>query len=116
MGNYRLGVLASDGIGHEIVSATVDVFRLAVQKLEMNIDWIKLPIGHNWIKLHNHPIPEETKDSLLSCNGWIIGPRESTSYPQEYQSIRNPVVSFLIPSIIMLIYGQLKRYLVLRVW
>jgi 3-isopropylmalate dehydrogenase len=90
MENYRLGVLAGDGIGHEIVSATVDVFRLAVQKLEMNIDWIDLPIGHDGIKLHNHPIPEETKDALLSCNGWIIGPHESTSYPKEYQSIRNP--------------------------
>jgi 3-isopropylmalate dehydrogenase len=90
MENYRLGVLAGDGIGHEIVSATVNVFKIAAKKLEVNIDWLDLPIGFDGIELLNHPIPEETKNALSLCHGWIMGPHDSASYPPEYQASRNP--------------------------
>ncbi|WP_245629940.1 isocitrate/isopropylmalate family dehydrogenase, partial [Domibacillus robiginosus] len=52
---YRLGVLAGDGIGPEIVSATVEVFKTAARKTGVNIDWIDLPMGWEGIEKYNEP-------------------------------------------------------------
>ncbi len=47
---YKLGVLQGDGIGPEIVSATVKVFKAAAQELDVKFDWTELPMGWEGMK------------------------------------------------------------------
>lgn len=90
MKNYKLGVLSGDGIGPEIVSATVHVFKAAAEKLDVNFDWVDLPMGWEGIEKYNDPTPQITKDALLECDGWIMGPHDSAAYPAEHKDRRNP--------------------------
>jgi 3-isopropylmalate dehydrogenase len=90
MTTYRLGVLAGDGIGPEIVSATVEVFKMATDKVGVDIDWIDLPMGWEGIKQHNDPLPEFTTNALKDTQGWILGPHDSAAYPLEHKVKLNP--------------------------
>ncbi len=87
---YRLGVLAGDGIGPEIVSATVEVFKTAAHKVGVDIEWIDLPMGWEGIKQHNDPLPEFTTNALKDTHGWILGPHDSAAYPPEHKVKLNP--------------------------
>ena len=51
--NYRLGVLAGDGIGPESVPAAVDVLDAAVAAADgAPIEWVPLPVGAEAIETH----------------------------------------------------------------
>ncbi|MED4906706.1 isocitrate/isopropylmalate dehydrogenase family protein [Brevibacillus centrosporus] len=91
MATYQLGVLYGDGIGPEIVQSTVEVLRAAAEQVEgTSFDFIELPMGWTGIQEHGEPIPAITKDSLVTCHGWIMGPHDSSAYPAEHQAKRNP--------------------------
>ncbi|MEK3724630.1 isocitrate/isopropylmalate dehydrogenase family protein [Paenibacillus sp. FSL H8-0034] len=88
---YTIGILLGDGIGPEIVQATVDVLTAAskvVPNVELN--WLELPMGWSAIREYGDALPLLTKEALGSCDGWIIGPHDSSSYPPEHQEKRNP--------------------------
>ncbi|WP_144463377.1 isocitrate/isopropylmalate dehydrogenase family protein [Siminovitchia fortis] len=87
---YRLGVLAGDGIGPEIVRAAVEVFKTAARKTGVDIDWVNLPMGWEGIKHHNDPLPEITTETLKNTHGWILGPHDSAAYPPEHKNKLNP--------------------------
>ncbi|WNS79214.1 isocitrate/isopropylmalate dehydrogenase family protein [Domibacillus sp. DTU_2020_1001157_1_SI_ALB_TIR_016] len=87
---YRIGVLNGDGIGPEIVSATVEVFKTAAHKMGVDIDWVDLPMGWEGIKHHNDPLPEITTETLKNTHGWILGPHDSAAYPPEHKIKLNP--------------------------
>lgn len=91
MATYKIGVLYGDGIGPEIVRATVDVLTASAERVgQTEFDWIELPMGWTAIKQCNDPIPESTKQALEHCHGWIMGPHDAAAYPQEFQEKRNP--------------------------
>ncbi|MFC0274596.1 isocitrate/isopropylmalate dehydrogenase family protein [Metabacillus herbersteinensis] len=90
MKSYKLGVLHGDGIGPEIVSATVSVFTEAANKVGVDIEWIELPMGWEGIKIHNEPLPEVTTNALKNTHGWILGPHDSAAYPPEHKVKLNP--------------------------
>lgn len=87
---YRIGVLNGDGIGLEIVSAAVNVFKTAARKAEIDIEWINLPMGWEGIKHHNDPLSEITTEALKKMHGWILGPHDSAAYPPEHKIKLNP--------------------------
>ncbi len=88
---YRLGVLAGDGIGPEIVEATVCVLE-AIQRRDSRIrfEWVPLPMGWEAIRKTGSAMPESTVEALEKCDGWIMGPHDSASYPAAEQEKRNP--------------------------
>ncbi|MFB3817156.1 MAG: isocitrate/isopropylmalate dehydrogenase family protein [Candidatus Methylomirabilales bacterium] len=88
---YRLGVLAGDGIGPEIVDATVRVLE-AVQAGDgrLRFTWVPLPIGWEAIRAYGVATPESTVQALETCDGWIMGPHDSVSYPEAEREKRNP--------------------------
>jgi len=91
MRTYRLGVLAGDGIGPEIMRATIEIVTTAAeQEPDIGIDWIELPMGWDGIHQHGAAMPEDTKLALATCDGWIMGPHDSAAYPLEHQEQRNP--------------------------
>lgn len=47
-------------------------------------------MGLEAIRLHDSALPEQVKDELSRCHGWIAGPHDSAAYPPEHQEVRNP--------------------------
>jgi 3-isopropylmalate dehydrogenase len=91
MDTYRIGVLKGDGIGLEIVPATVDVIQAAADKVGGGlIEWRPLPIGWEAIEKHGLPMPDETLAGLRECEGWILGPDAGNSYPKEIPAENHP--------------------------
>ncbi|MGH2558523.1 MAG: isocitrate/isopropylmalate dehydrogenase family protein [Thermomicrobiales bacterium] len=90
MQTYRLGVLRGDGIGPEIVAATVQVVDAAARRTGVDLEWAPLPMGWEAIRAHGCALPDETKRALAECHGWIMGPHDSASYPDSERERRNP--------------------------
>lgn len=91
MATYRLGVLYGDGIGPEIVQATVDLAEAAARKHGgVDFDWVYLPMGWDGLNQYHSSMPEVTKRELERCQGWITGPHDSISYPVAERAERNP--------------------------
>ncbi|MFD4638163.1 isocitrate/isopropylmalate dehydrogenase family protein [Lentzea sp. NPDC058436] len=88
---YRLGVLHGDGIGPEIVPATVTVLDAALARAGVEpVEWTELPLGASAIETHGAHTPQETLDALAGLDGWLLGPHDSVSYPQPFRSELNP--------------------------
>lgn len=88
---YRLGVLAGDGIGPEIVESTLGVLEAAQRReRRLRFEWVPLPIGWEAIRTTGTAIPESTVEALEKCDAWIMGPHDSVSYPAAEQEKRNP--------------------------
>ena len=89
--NYRLGVLAGDGIGPEIVPAAVQVLDAAVAAADgAPIEWVPLPVGAEAIETHGSALPPITLETLEQLDGWLLGPHDSASYPDEHRVQLNP--------------------------
>jgi 3-isopropylmalate dehydrogenase len=87
----RIGAMLGDGIGHEIVPATMRVVEAAVgARGGPVVDWVELPLGRGAIDSHGTPIPESTLDELRSLDAWILGPHDSASYPEPFRSQLTP--------------------------
>lgn len=84
--SYRLGVLAGDGIGPEIVPAATRVVDAALA----DIEWVPLPLGLAAIDEHGTPVPDHTLKTLSELDGWLLGPHDSAAYPEPYRSRLNP--------------------------
>jgi len=88
---YRLGVLAGDGIGPEIVEATLRVLEAAQQRdKRLRVEWVPLPMGWEAIRKTGSAMPESTVEELEKCDAWILGPHDSASYPAAERQKRNP--------------------------
>lgn len=87
---YKIGLLEGDGIGEEIVQATVKLVKAVAKTQQVDIEWVPLMIGWKAIKEKGHPIPEETIETLKNCHAWLLGPHDSSSYPEKFKNMRNP--------------------------
>jgi 3-isopropylmalate dehydrogenase len=90
--SYRLGVLEGDGIGAEIVPASVAVADAALEASagEGRVEWVPLPLAGSAIETHGTAVPDETLRSLAELDGWLLGPHDSASYPEPHRSELNP--------------------------
>jgi 3-isopropylmalate dehydrogenase len=81
LARYRLGVLKGDGIGPEIVAATLDVLREAERAAgELGVEWVPLPVGWEAIRRSGAALPEATAAALETCDRWILGPHDFASW------------------------------------
>jgi 3-isopropylmalate dehydrogenase len=88
---YRLGVMLGDGIGPEIVPASVRVVDAALAAAGADqVDWQELPLGISAIEEHASAIPPATMDALAGLDGWLLGPHDSAAYPEPFRSQLNP--------------------------
>jgi 3-isopropylmalate dehydrogenase len=91
MTNYSLGVLHGDGIGPEIVPASVSILDAAIAAAgAAPIDWVTLPLGAAAIEEHGTAVPEQTLTALAALDGWLLGPHDSAAYPEPHRSKLNP--------------------------
>ena len=88
---YRIGLLAGDGIGPEIVPAAVQCVNAAARAVGLApIDWVELPLGRSAIDTHGAAVPDETLAALDGLEAWMLGPHDSVSYPEPHKSKLNP--------------------------
>ncbi|SOD99328.1 isocitrate/isopropylmalate dehydrogenase family protein [Blastococcus haudaquaticus] len=88
---YRLGVMLGDGIGPEIVPASVRVLDAALAAAGAGpVDWHELPLGASAIEEHGSAIPAATLAALTRLDGWLLGPHDSAAYPEPFRSQLNP--------------------------
>jgi len=91
MATYRLSVLTGDGIGPEIVEATLCALEAAERRdSRLRFEWVPLPIGWEAIRKTGSAVPESTVEALEKCDAWIMGPHDSASYPAAEREKRNP--------------------------
>lgn len=85
MTSQRIAVLEGDGIGPEIVPATQRVMDAAVAAVGADrIDWIPLPSGWKGLQEHGTTLPETTVETLSGLPGWVVGPHDSSGYPEPW--------------------------------
>lgn len=82
-GRYKLAVLYGDGIGPEVVTSARLVLEAAAAKHSLDLELIELPIGLQAYHRFGRTLPPETLDGMRQCNGWILGPLMSGSYPRD---------------------------------
>lgn len=88
---YRLGVLLGDGIGPEIVPASVRVVDAALAAAGADpVEWQELPLGASAIEDHGSAVPPATLTALAELDGWLLGPHDSAAYPEPFRSHLNP--------------------------
>jgi 3-isopropylmalate dehydrogenase len=88
--SVRIAVLNGDGIGPEVVPSAVEVLRRAAEKHHVELDLAPLPIGSEAIEVHRTAVPSSTLDALADCDGWLLGPHDSESYPEEFRGEPTP--------------------------
>ena len=78
----KIGVLAGDDIGLEVVPECVKVLRAAAAATGLEVEWSEHPIGRRGHELHGHTLPDVTVAALERLDGWILGPIGHGSYPR----------------------------------
>jgi 3-isopropylmalate dehydrogenase len=86
----RLGVLAGDGIGPEIIPAAVAAVDAAAAAEGAPVQWLAVPMGHEAIAAHGQALPKDALDLLAGTDGWLLGPHDSVSYPPALRAELNP--------------------------
>jgi 3-isopropylmalate dehydrogenase len=87
----RLGVLQGDGIGKEVIPATVQVLdAIRASTPEVQLDTIEVPIGWDAIQATGTPVPEETIATLADCDAWLLGPHDNQAYPEALRHTASP--------------------------
>src|SRR3712207_4697657 len=88
---YCLGVMLGDGIGPEIVPASVRVVDAALAAAAAQpVEWHELRLGASAIEEHGSAIPAATMEALAGLDGWLLGPHDSAAYPEPFRSQLNP--------------------------
>ncbi len=82
MTTFRLGVMHGDGIGPEIVPASVRVVDAALAAAGADpVEWQELPLGASAIEEHGSAMPAGPLEALAGLDGWLLGPHDCAAYP-----------------------------------
>ncbi|MHC1628216.1 MAG: isocitrate/isopropylmalate dehydrogenase family protein [Candidatus Nezhaarchaeales archaeon] len=80
MGSHRIAIIKGDGIGPEVVDATVDVLHTlqdVVKGLKLTFDFVEA--GDRCFKLKGTPLPEETINAIKKAEAALKGPVGETA-------------------------------------
>jgi 3-isopropylmalate dehydrogenase len=80
--SLKIGLLAGDDIGLEVVPECVKVMKAAAAREHLDIDWRPLPIGRRGHEEHGHTLPAVTEQALRELDGWVMGPIGHAAYPR----------------------------------
>ena len=80
--SLKIGILAGDDIGLEVVPECVKVMKAAAARTGLAIDWQTLPIGKRGHEGHGNTLPAVTEQALRGLDGWIMGPIGHAAYPR----------------------------------
>ena len=97
MKNYKIALLAGDGIGPEIMAEAVKVFRLVEERNDVTFELIDADFGASAYFKCGHPFPDETKAICDAADAIIKGPiglshEESKKIPVDMQPERGALL------------------------
>jgi isocitrate dehydrogenase (NAD+) len=79
---YKIAVITGDGIGPEIIEATM----LVLNSVGLDFEFIKVAAGLNaWEKLRNQ-LPQETIDTIKTSDACLKGPTQTPPGPGTFKS------------------------------
>src|SRR6187549_858897 len=86
----HLVVMPGDGIGPEIVAATLHVLREADRLVSLGLTFEEMPIGFGALKAHGTTLPDTSFEAGKRADGVILGPVSHNDYPPAAQGGLNP--------------------------
>lgn len=79
----KIAVLAGDGIGPEITSATMKVLRAAASQTRLPLMLKTAQIGWVPYRRRRTTLPNSTLATMRECDGWVVGPTFAGEYPKD---------------------------------
>ncbi len=86
----RLLILPGDGIGPEIMAATVVALEALNGKFSLKLDLEERVIGLESLKAEGSTLPDAVFDDIKAADGVIMGPVDTNAYPPPEQGGINP--------------------------
>jgi len=86
----HLVVMPGDGIGPEIMAATLHVLREVDRLVSLGLTFEEVPIGFPALKAHGSTLPESSFEAGKRADGVILGPVSHNDYPPAAQGGLNP--------------------------
>lgn len=80
---YRIGIVKGDGIGPEIVEATIDI----LNSLDLNISFIELEAGYGYYQKTGRSIEEGFFDKVKELDAILKGPLYTPPNVREFKSV-----------------------------
>ena len=78
---FKIGVLAGDGIGPEITDATIEVLHAASERAGLKLRLAHCLVGWKAREKEGTLLSEATEQTLRASDGWIMGPTFAGEYP-----------------------------------
>lgn len=97
MSNYKIAVLPGDGIGTEIVRATVGVLQEAGKKFGFSFDFTEALVGGAAYDATGHPLPPETLELCKQSDAILFGAVGGPKYDVIQPPTLRPEVGALLP-------------------
>lgn len=92
----RLIVLPCDGIGPEIVGASMDVLRAADERFSLELSFDYDDVGFTSLEKHGTTLRQEVLDRARTYDGIILGTQSHADYPAPEKGGRNVSAGFRI--------------------
>ena len=73
MKNYRIAVIAGDGIGREVVPAGIDALNLAAEQGGFRCEFTQIPWGCDYYLEHGRMMDEDGVDRLMKFDAIYLG-------------------------------------------
>src|SRR5258707_13356493 len=86
----HLVVMPGDGIGPEIMAATLHVVREVDKLLSLGLSFEEVPIGFEALKKHGTTMPDSSFEAGKRADGVILGPVSHNDYPPVAEGGLNP--------------------------
>ncbi len=86
----HLVVMPGDGIGPEIMAATLHVLREVDRVTSLGLTFEEVPIGFAALKAHGSTLPDSSFEAGKRADGVILGPVSHNDYPPVAQGGLNP--------------------------
>lgn len=86
----RLMALPGDGIGPEILEATLEVLQVADKALSLGLDFERRDVGLAALKRTGTTFPPDVIEACRAADGIILGPVSHADYPPREQGGVNP--------------------------
>ncbi|WP_420394021.1 isocitrate/isopropylmalate family dehydrogenase [Acuticoccus sp.] len=79
--SVTLAVMEGDGIGPDVVAATLTVLRAADERHRLGLAFDAVPVGRAAIEAQGSSWPEGTEARIAAADGVILGPVDGYAYP-----------------------------------
>jgi 3-isopropylmalate dehydrogenase len=87
---FKIGVLAGDGIGPEITDAAVEVLHAASERTGLKLRLTHCLVGWKAREQQGTLLSKATEQTLRASDGWIMGPTFAGEYPKDDHTNGHP--------------------------